>query len=410
MTHLKKGNLHEMTICVRILKLMWLMVILNMLTGCWDIKEIQDINYITAIGIDQEGDHFVVYTQMMDFTSVAKSESGKAEKPPQIWTSKTKGRTLDMAINAIYDSSQERTVWSHISCILISENVLKSNVLTKLDTIGRYQEVRMTPWVFGTKDSIEQLLNIPAFFNLSPLNTLAHEPVEEYKQRSYIEPIRYFDFMALMTEPGWTMLLPNLTIDKKTWSLNQKENPKLVVNGVFPIAKGESKGLFTNDKLTGLRWLEADTKRSHILITNKSGKLAGNLVLSNPKIRRKLKIVNGMPKYHVSVKLTGNVVEALDDMNKTDMELQAAKEVRKEILATFRNGVTSKTDLFGFEHVLFRKDPQLWKKINQSSAQPIEADALETVHVEVHLEHAGMKLLPHQNGPMTPTTKNEADS
>lgn len=39
------------------------------------------MNYITAIGIDQEDGDFVVYTQMMDFTSVAKNESGKTDTP-----------------------------------------------------------------------------------------------------------------------------------------------------------------------------------------------------------------------------------------------------------------------------------------------------------------------------------------
>lgn len=399
-----------MRTCVRIIKLILLMVILNLLTGCWDIKEIQDMNYITAIGIDQEDGNFIVYTQMMDFTSVAKTETGKAEKPSQVWTSKTKGKTLDMAVNALYDTLQERTSWSHISCILLSENVLKSNVLTKLDTIGRYQEVRMTPWVYGTKDSIDQLFTVPAFFNLSQLNTLAHEPTEEFKQRSYIVPIRYFDFMALITEPASTVLLPNLSVDKKTWSLNQKDNPKLVINGVFAISKGVSNGLFTNDKLTGLRWLETDTKRSHILITNKRGEYAGVVVLTNPKVRKELVIVNGMPKYRVHLKLNGSVDEALDDMTKAEIEIQAAAEVREEILTTFKNGVASKTDLFSLEHLFFKKDSRLWKKTYQSSSQPIDPGALESVQVKVHLEHAGMKLLPHQKGPNTPTSKNEPNS
>lgn len=320
------------------------------------------MNYITAIGIDQEDGNFVVYTQMMDFTSVAKTETGKAEKPSQVWTSKTKGKTLDMAINALYDTLQERTSWSHISCILLSENVLKSNVLTKLDTIGRYQEVRMTPWVYGTKDSIDQLFTVPAFFNLSQLNTLAHEPTEEFKQKSYIVPIRYFDFMALITEPASTVLIPNLSVDKKTWSLNQKDNPKLVINGVFAISKGVSNGLFTNDKLTGLRWLETDTKRSHILITNKRGEYAGVVVLTNPKVRKELVIVNGMPKYRVHLKLNGSVDEALDDMTKAEIEIQAAAEVREEILTTFKNGVASKTDLFSLEHLFLRKIPDFGKK------------------------------------------------
>lgn len=368
------------------------------------------MNYITAIGIDQEDGDFVVYTQMMDFTAVAKSETGKAEKPPQVWTSKTRGKTFDMAVNAIYDSAQVRTSWSHISCILISDTVLKSKVLTKLDTIGRYQEIRMTPWVYGTNESIEQLFNVPAFFNLSPLNTIAHEPSEEYKQRSYIVPIRYFDFMALITEPASTVLLPNLSIDKGTWSLNQKENPKLVINGVFAISEVVSKGFFPNDKLTGLRWLEPDTKRSHVMITNKSGEYAGNIVLSNPKVRKELSIVNGMPQFRINVKLEGNVVEALDNMNKTEMENQAAAEVREEIISTFKNGIALKTDLYSLEHVLFKKDTRRWKKIHQTSVQTMDAGSLETVHVEVHLDHAGMKLLPHQDGPAAPTTKKKAGS
>jgi len=388
--------------CISIIKFMWLMIVLNMLTGCWDIKEIQDLNYITAIGIDQEDGHFVVYTQMMDFSSVAKSESGKTQNPAQVWTSKTSGKTFDMAVNAMYNSAQVRTSWSHVSCILISDNVLKSNVLTKLDTIGRYQEIRMTPWVYGTEESIEQLFNVPAFFNLSPLNTLAHEPIEEYKQRSFIVPLRYYDFMAMMTEPASTVLLPNLSVDNKTWSLNQKENPKLVINGVYAISEGVSKGLFANDKLTGVRWLETRTNRSPVPITNKHGEYAGVVVLTNPKVRKKLDIVNGMPQYRVHVKLHGNVVEALDDMNKTQLEKLVAAEVRDEILATYKNGVVVNTDLYSLEHVLFKKDSRLWKKIKQTSVKPIEPDSLATVHVEVHLDHAGMKLLHHHKDLITP--------
>lgn len=387
---------------ISMIKLMWLMVVLHMLTGCWDIKEVQDMNYITAIGIDQQDGQFVVYTQMMDFTAIAKSESGKASTPPQVWTSKTRGKTFDTAINAMYNSSQVRTSWSHVSCILISDSVLKSKVLTKLDTIGRYQEIRMTPWVYGTKDPIEELFNIPAFFNLSPLHTLAHDPAEEYKQKSYIRPIRYFDFMSLITEPASTVLLPNLSVDNKTWSLNQKEDPKLIINGVFAISEGVSKGLFNNDKLTGLRWVETSTKRSPLPLMDKDGEYAGVVVLTNPKVRKKLDIVNGTPKYRVHVKLHGNVVEALDDMNKSQMEIQVADEVRSEIMDTYRNGAAAHTDLYSLEHVLFKKDNQLWKKMRQTPAELIDPDALETVRVEVHLDHAGMKLLRHNKEAVKP--------
>ena len=213
-----------------------------------------------------------------------------------------------------------------------------------------------------------------------------------------------------MTEPASTVLLPSLSVDNKTWSLNQKENPKLTINGVFAISKGVSKGLFTNDKLSGLRWLETSTKRSPLPITSKNGEYAGVVVLTNPKVRKKLDIVNGMPQYRVHVNLHGNVVEALNDMNKTQLEQLVASEVRDEILTTFKNGVNVDTDLYSLEHVLFKKDTRLWKKINKSAAQPIEPDSLVTVDVEVHLDHAGMKLLHHHYGPITPDGQYETDS
>lgn len=38
-----------------------------MLSGCWDILDLQDIQYITAIGIDYEDGEYVVYVQSLNF-------------------------------------------------------------------------------------------------------------------------------------------------------------------------------------------------------------------------------------------------------------------------------------------------------------------------------------------------------
>lgn len=397
MAHRKKGMDHEMTTYLRfLLKIMLVLLTLNVLSGCWDIKEIQDMNYITAIGIDYEDGHFVVYTQMADFTSVAKTETGNSGKPAQIWTSTSRGKTLDMAINQLYDTAQQRTIWSHISSIIISEKVLKTQILSQLDTLSRYQEVRLTPWVFGTRESIEDLLTAPAFFNLSPLSTLSHEPLEEYKQKSYIVPLRYFDFLALMTEPACTALLPNITVDQKTWEKDKKPSPKLRVDGVFTIVKDSMGSIMTNDKLNGLRWVQTNTKRSPVLIM-KDEEYAGVVVLQSPNIRKELKIVDGEPKYELHVKLDGNVVEALVDFTKSDYEREAAKIVRQEIIDTFRNGLKAKTDIYSLEHILFKQESGLWKKLKQTSPLIIDEDSLAVVQVDVHLDHVGMKLLPRRD-------------
>lgn len=382
---------------VGLLKITVVLMLLNLLCGCWDIKEIQDINYITALGIDydEEDGNFVLYTQMLDFTSVAKTEAGKSDAPSQVWTGKTKGKTLDMTMNNLYDTTQERTSWGHVSSIVLSESVLKSGILTKLDTIGRYQEIRMTPWVFGTNESMEELFTAPAFFNLSPLNTLVHEPLEVYKQKSHVEPFRYFDFTAAVSEPAYTVLLPSLSIDSTTWKKSSKADLKLTINGVYALSEGKLNGFFANEKISGLRWIESNTRRSPVPI-NKDNDLAAVLILQKPKIRKKLILSHEGPRYRVHVKLSGNVVEVRKEFTKSELEQEAAKVVKQEILNTYKNGYDSKADLYSLEHRLFKQKTGLWKKLKQSKEFLLDEDSLELVNVEVKLDHTGMKLLPRK--------------
>lgn len=384
-----------MRIFIKLTKWTAVFTLLILICGCWDIKEIQDINYITAIGIDYENENFVLHTQMMDFASVAKAETGKSEKPAQVWTGKTKGKTLDMAMNNLYTTTQERTSWSHISCIIISETVMKSGLLSKLDTVGRYQEIRLTPWVFGTHESIEELMNVPAFFNLSPLNTLMYEPMEEYKQMSLITPLRYFDFIGQLTEPAFTVMLPSLSIDVSTWKINNKENSKLKMDGAFAMSEGKLSGYLATDRLSGLRWLEENTKRSSLPI-NKDNEQAAVIILQNPKIRKEMKMVNGEPRYKIHIKLNGNVVEVRTDLTKSEIEREAAKFVKQEVFSSFRNGLEIKADLYSLEHLLFKKATSHWKKLKHSSEFLIDENSLEEVTVDVNLEHTGMKQLPRK--------------
>jgi hypothetical protein len=52
------------------------------LSGCWDMKSIQDTNYVAALGFDFQDGKYVVYAQLLDFSNVSKpdfSKGGAAE-------------------------------------------------------------------------------------------------------------------------------------------------------------------------------------------------------------------------------------------------------------------------------------------------------------------------------------------
>ncbi|WP_106767668.1 Ger(x)C family spore germination protein [Paenibacillus faecalis] len=375
-----------------IIKRVAILLIFSLLCGCWDNKEIEDINYVTAIGIDYVDDQYILYIQMLDFTNIAKTESGKSKSPPQVWTGKSTGKTLNQAISNIAESVQERTVLSHISSIIMSEKFLKTDVMNNIDTIHRYYEIRLTPWVFGTKESIEKLMTTKPFYNTSPLKTILHEPLQEYKQKSDITPIQYIKFLLGLTEPATTTLLPNVAIDSSAWKMNMEQDPKLIIEGAHVMSNHKYNGYLTNEELTGLRWMQEETWRSPIHI-KKEGIDVASMALVKPKIHKSLNIIHGEPKYHIQIELDGIVTEVLTELTKTELEKEAAEIVKREILDTYRNGLNIHSDVYNLEYLLFKKETGIWKKMKHTSEHLLSERSLDLVTVKVNIKHISMMKL-----------------
>lgn len=367
-----------------------------MLSGCWDIKEIENIDYVTAIGIDVEERQYVVYAQMLDFSSVAKMETGKSDKAAQIWVGKAKGRTLDLAINKLYDTAQQRTMWSHVTTIIVSENALRAQALMRDDLIGRYQEFRHTPWIYGAKGSIEKLMVTHPFFNVSALNTISHEPVEVHELKSFIVPMRYISFMSKLTEPTGTVVLPALAIDSRTWRKNEKNDPKQFVDGAFILSEGKYSGPVGNEQLTGLRWTERRTYRSPLAV-EKNGEVAAVLSLENPKIKWSISFVDGLPKYRLHVGMNGNVTEVLGDISWDEIVNAASEKVKEEIIGTYRAGIRRQIDIYNLNYLLFKRHTKRWSQYKSEERPILNERSLDQVYVRIHLNHAGMRMLPNQS-------------
>lgn len=81
-----------------------------LLTGCWDLKAVQDMNIVTALGIDYKKDHYVVYVKLTDFSAVGTKEGSGDSKPASTWVGVGEGPTVLLAINDIYRSAQHHTL------------------------------------------------------------------------------------------------------------------------------------------------------------------------------------------------------------------------------------------------------------------------------------------------------------
>lgn len=360
------------------------------LTGCWDIKEIQNMVYLNALGIDFVDGEYVVHVQASDFSSIARSEAGKPTQEAQVWVGKGKGGTIDEAFFDLYSTSQLRIYWGHITSLVLSEAIFSNGIQTVFDMLERYNEIRSNIWVYSTKDSIEEIMNATSMFNLGAIYNILHEPKETYNQNSKIPPMYLFRLMSDFSERGKATLIPTLILIKNQWSVSGKQHTLLAVDGAVVVQRGVYKGWIKLINLKGLRWMREETVRSDLSVIRGEKKIA-ELVLENPKINVKPMIKHGKPQFEIEIKLKAIVNEMTISAKEKEIQKLAEQRVKEEILHTYKEGLSIGADVLQLGYHLYRKDPKGWYKAYGKNEHhfPLDEDSISNLKITVKLISTG---------------------
>ncbi|MCM3768468.1 Ger(x)C family spore germination protein [Neobacillus niacini] len=373
----------------RLLMAFSILLVLLLVPACGhDIGEIENQNFATAVGVDFRDGKYHVYIQMLGLTSIAKKEGG-AKVPSEVYVSETSGATFIDAFFKAYYTAQERFLWAHVTAIVLSEDALKKGLGSIFDGLTRYYEFRPTPWIFGTKDSMVDILSTGGFFNQNSLNTILHSPESTYEQSSTIHPVKLNQFAREFFEPGRTTYIPSLTINDKQWKKNKKNEGKLAINGAFFIDTQKYKGYFPYKKLKGLRWLTPETVRASLLLPN--GKNPEFLaVLEDQMVSIHPEKQNGNFRFTIVYRANGIVSNRMKNntINVRAMEEFVKKGIITEVRQLYQLGVKHKIDFLNLEHQVYRKHNTEWKKLKDQDTL-LREDSIKSIEAHITLEHSG---------------------
>ncbi|MDR4886792.1 Ger(x)C family spore germination protein [Fredinandcohnia sp. QZ13] len=362
---------------------------LVLVTACNnDIAEIENQNFATAIGVDYQDGNYLLSIQMIGLTSVAKSEGGE-KGPPEVYVSQTSGKTFIDAFFKAYHTSQERILWAHVTAIVLSESALEKGLDSIFDGLTRYYEFRPTPWIFGTKSSILDVLSTTGFFNQHSLNTILHSPKSSYEQSSTIKPVKLNQFVREFFDPGRTTYIPSLSIDDTQWKKNKKNEGKLAIDGAFFLGNQKYKGYFPYEKIKGLRWLTPETVRASLLVPNET-KPEFITVLDHEMVKIHPEKQDGRFRFTILFMADGQVSNRITNntLNVNAMETFVKKGVISEIRQLYQLGREHDVDFLNLEHQLYRKHPAEWKKLKSKDAL-LQDDSIKSIEAHITFEHSG---------------------
>ncbi|ALS22843.1 Ger(x)C family spore germination protein [Paenibacillus naphthalenovorans] len=364
------------------------MVLLTITTGCWNIREVQDINYATAIGVDYSDGKCIMYVQMLDFSSVAKLEGQQKLSEAPVWVGKGTGKSFTEAANSLYSTSQKKLLWGHVSAIVFSERILKQNKYRDvLELLDRYREIRYLVWAFSTRESIEDIFNNTPFFKESPKMSILHSPEDHYRQSSIIKPVRLYQFITSLKEDARISYLASLRIVEDQWKESRKAHPLLEYEGMHVFQKDRYRGLMDLNDLQGLPWMNEKTVRAPLYLF-RGNSLAAVLVMEKPEVQITPSVQPG-GYFDVTVILQAGVNEMHQEMTKRELISLAEQKTEEQIRHTYRQGFERKVDVYNLSEPLFRRNPSEWHRLADEDQFLLREDSLRSVRVIVELTNTG---------------------
>ncbi len=382
-------------------------LILPVLSGCWNQKEMPDLAFIMAMGVDMgEDKKYDVSFQIVNPGNVAAGQSGGGQGLPiVIYTSS--GDTLTEAARNATKKVSRRLYYAHTNLVVISEEVAKEGLLDILDALDRDPEFRTTTELLVARGSTAREL-------VSTLTVLDKIPVSKItKQLKSTEAmlgenikVNIDDLISGIVSTGIEPIMNGYTVigeqeNSGKADILQSSRPSAIIaaDGLAIFKDGKLVGWIENDKARGVIYIMDKVKSTNIDVNFKGKKNAISMSQIRSKSKVSVQFKNGRPIINIAIEDEGWISEANTAINLTDpkviekIDKLIEKEIKKQVTASIKDAQKLKTDIFGFGERVHRANPKLWKKIEGNWNEQF-ADLEVNVKVDSYIRREGVRTNP----------------
>ena len=357
------------------------------LSGCSGLKNIQDVTYVVAIGMDydEEKKEYIAYLQSLNFANVAKVEGGKPIEPIPIFIASATGETLNLAVGNLYKKSEPPLFFGHVETFVLSQRIVRNHFKEVMVETGRNRSLRHTLRVMTTDENISEIFNIKALFNYPAIYTVLFRKEKNEVYQNEIKPMALMDFLRAYYEPMGVAKLPNVKIDSQTWK----------ADGKYPIVFIDGYAIFQQQKFIKVlpfkdavytNWL-LEKKVSLNQRVDEEGKLVAAVKLATPKMKVKYKKGTTTPKFDIELTVPADLIEKIKDIPEQKLTKLVEEDIKRKLTSIYKNGVKNKTDILNVGEKWYRKHPKQYRELKKSNGFYLDKDSLSNLKVKVQIFH-----------------------
>lgn len=385
-----------------------LMIILSItLGGCWDIKYLDDLSIVIAMGMDkaeEQGIQVTVQVVNPHEVSTGGGKGGGGGGKSAVTTYSETGKTVFEAIRKIANKTSRRLYFSHNQVLVFGEDLARTGVKQLFEFIERDPEVRTDFYVVVAKDAkASNVLKITTPIEKIP-GTKIHESVENAEKSlgtSYGVTVK--DIIESIGSAKKQFAAGSIEIvgDIKKGDSNQnveKIDPAAIlkINGMAVFKDERLVDFFEPEQSRGIAWTQDKINNTVINVPCKNkGNIAIEVIHSSTSMKAKFQ--QGRPSMAIHIVQEANIGESLcPDVDLSDKETftQLGKgteeQIKKEILAAVKKAQKSKTDIFGFADAVYKANPDYWKK-NKNNWNDLFSEIPVQIEVKTEIRREGTR-------------------
>ena len=353
------------------IKIIIILLIIPILTGCYNYQELNNLSIVTGTSIEKENDKYKITIQVVN---PKKSDDAKSSTQPSFITYSQVGDTLQEAYRNIVLTSSRRIYGSHINILIISEDIAKEDITETIDFMFRNAEIRKEFYVLLSKTPTKLLeLNTP-ITNISSSNikdTLTADSIHLATSKQ----VTYNQMMNMYLNPNLEIILPTIEItgtDSGDDINNLKDtDPKTdyVLTGLAVFKENkilttlENKeaityNIITNNVKNTIQKYECDKNK---YIANKISEISTTKEINTKENKLKLKI-NGtatISEIHCNYDLT-------NPKTIKEIEKNINKQLVKDTTTIIKKFQDLNTDIFGFKDIYYKNYYKEFNKIKDN--------------------------------------------
>lgn len=351
-------------------RIKFLILLLPLLSGCYNYRELNDLGITTAVSIDYKDNNFYVIAEVIN--PIKQQDASSSNNSPFV-NYNSSSSSLQDAFRKVVLESPRQLYAAQLEIIVLSEEVVNNHLEEVLEYFARDPESRteIKIIVAKTEDSTKAITLQTLLTSLSSSNIIKSLDLQS-KVLGMDYPVTLNELLNMYIDPYLEVVLPSMTLYGNYEIGDEKEN--ITTSSPKAIVKIDGSTITKDNKILG--YLDLEESKILNLI---NGKLKETIIKMNYydgyiifepnriKVSRELDIKNNIIKINISgyskTKEIQSNINLKDPKEVEKLNKALNMELEKKITDTF-NSIREKygTDVFGFQELYYRTNYKYFKE------------------------------------------------